>query len=345
VPVSRRQLLASLGIGVAGGSLLAPLEHAVSHLGPTEESLTHAKEALDGFQAAARTMAPSRLIDALTGQIAVVDGLRRSTRQEHRTAYTVLQSRYAEFLGWMSEEAGDLNAALYWTDRAAQWAHIANWWAMVAYTFVRRSMMAISFANDGWRAVENAESALSTPNATPRIKGLAATEMALGYSLVGRQDDAARALDSAMLFLEQPAQDNEDLLGQRSVTGDDLFTIYRATCDIYLGKGDSVIPVLEPRLAGLTAGSQRRHTITRAKIARAYANAGQPADACRFISETLEQTDTVDSLTARSQLHRTVPVLRYWRNRTDVREILHRLCDTQPAGNVQRRTSPPRNTH
>ncbi|HEX8932864.1 MAG TPA: hypothetical protein VF788_01430, partial [Pseudonocardiaceae bacterium] len=67
-----------------------------------------------------------------------------------------------------------------------------------------------------------------------------------------------------------------------------MYIVQRATCDVYLGRGAQVVPVLEPRLMPLVRSSLRTATITRAKLARAYANAGQPGEACRVAWETLD---------------------------------------------------------
>lgn len=86
-----------------------------------------------------------------------------------------------------------------------------------------------------------------------------------------------------------------------------------------------MIPVLEPRLASLSISSVRTATITRAKLARAYANAGQPAEACRLSWETLHSIEQVDSLSARSELRRTLRVLGEWHGRSDVQDVMHQL--------------------
>ncbi|MBP2340141.1 transcriptional regulator with XRE-family HTH domain [Saccharothrix coeruleofusca] len=325
VPISRRELLTGLGIGALGGALHDRLERAATHLELDDDSLTSLRRAFDGFQSAARVLPPERLIAPMTSHVAVVDVLRRRASSRQRTHYAIMQARYAESLSWLSEEAGDVQGAAYWTDRAAQWAQSANWIPMVAYTFVRRSMMSISFAGDGPLAVDNAQQVLELQGAPDHVKGLAAKQMAYGHALLRDADASARALDAAMRLLDAPPREDESALGQRSVVTDDLYAIFRTTCDIYLGRGDSVIPVLEPRLDALSRASARTATITRAKLTRAYANAGQPLEACRLAWRVLDDAEAVGSLSARNELRRSVPLLRRWEKRSEVREVLHRL--------------------
>ncbi|MFD2415722.1 helix-turn-helix domain-containing protein [Amycolatopsis pigmentata] len=330
VPISRRALLAGLGIGALSSAVSSPLEQAMRNVDPGSETLARFQRAFEGFQAAARVLPPSRLIDGVTGEVAVLDALRRRLTHRDQRPYTVMQARYAECLSWLCEEAGDAEGALYWTDRAAEWAQMIAWTPMVAYTFVRRSMMAISFTSDGRSAVDNAEHALYLPDAPPRVKGLAAKQMAFGYALARQRDASARALDEAMSLLSAPTREDEAALGQRSVVSDDLYTIFQTTCEIYLGRSQQPIVTLEPRLNKLAKASLRTATITRAKLARAYANAGQPADACRLTLDALESVRAVGSLSAYAELRRTLPVLDYWRSRADVREVIHAVRSAPP---------------
>lgn len=325
MPLSRREVLAALGLGIISGGLQGEFERALDGIALDGNVLQFFEDAFDGFQEAIRMLPPVQLIDGMTGNVAILDGLRRRATGEYRHSCSNLQARYAESLSWLSEEAGDLTGAMYWIDRASQWAQAANWSGMTAYGFVRRSMIVISFTGDGLRAVDQARHVLDMPQVSPRMKGLAAKQMALGYSLAGNRDDSRRTLDAGMGWLAQPVRDDDVAIGQRSVVADDLYAIYRTTCDIYLGHGTSVIPMLEPRMESLARSSFRTATITRAKLARAYVNVGQPEDACRVAWDTLDAIEQIDSQSARSVLRRAVPVLNQWHGRSDVQEVVHRL--------------------
>ncbi|MEO7195058.1 MAG: helix-turn-helix transcriptional regulator [Pseudonocardiaceae bacterium] len=325
MPLSRRELLTALGVGIASGELQGQFERALDDIGLDSDLLQYFGDAFNCFQEAARVLPPQQLMDGLLGNVAILDGLRRRAAKHDSQRYSALQARYAESLSWLNEEVGDLPSSMYWIDRASQWAQAANWSAMTEYSFVRRSMMVMSFSSDGRRAVDQAHHVLDMPDAAPRMKGLAAKQMAYGYALAGNRDASRHALDAAMDWLAQPTREDDTLLGQRSVVDDDLFVIFQATCDIYLGYGSRVIPVLEPRLTSLSRSSARTAIITRSKLARAYANAGQPAEACRLSWETLEAIEQVDSLSARSELRRTARVLDRWHGRSDVQDFLRRL--------------------
>ncbi len=327
VPVSRRELLAALGIGAFGGTLLNGLQQASATVAPDEELLAELEQTLTGLQSTGRVMSPGRLLDPLTGQVGLIDAVRRRAPTALRPQFLLMQTRGAESLSWMAEEAGDLTAALYWTDRVQQWADASGWQAMICYAHVRRSMLAISNASDGTAAIEQAMQALRVPGAPPRIKAMAAKQLAFGFALAGRSDASKHALDQMFTLFSTADSHAEEgpLVGQRSVSDPDLLAIYQATCDVYLGGGTTVIEALQPRMDKIGAGSRRTHAITTGKLAQAYANAGEPALACELTLQTLEEASILDSQSTRGQLRRVLPALRRWPGRSDVREVQHQL--------------------
>jgi hypothetical protein len=266
----------------------------------------------------------------MIGNVAILDGLRRRAVNGDQHRYSTLQARYAYVLSWLSEEAGDLPGAVWWIDQASQWAQAAHWSGMVAWGFIRRSAIVKCFAGDGLRVVDQARPVLDMPHASPWMKGLAAKNIAYGYALAGNQDESHRALDTAMGWFAQSVREDDAGLGAHSIVDDDLVAVHQATCDIYSGYGARAIPVLEPRLESVARISFRVATVTRAGLAWAYANAGQPAEACRVAWETLDAIEQIDSLGARNELRRALPVLNQWHGRSDVQDVMHRLSSHTP---------------
>ena len=325
MPLSRREVLTALGFGVVTGKLQGEFERVLDDIEPDGDVLHSLDNAYDAFLDVARVLPPTQLIDAMIGNVAILDGLRRRATSGDRHRYSTLQARYANVLSWLSEEARDQLGAVWWIDRALQWAQAAHWSGMTAWGFVRRSAIVKCFSGDGLRVIDQARPVLDMPHTSPRMKGLAAKNIAYGYALVDNRDESHRALDAAMGWLAQPVREDDAALDEHSVVADDLFAVHQATCDIYSGYGARVIPVLEPRLESVAGISFRVATVTRAGLARAYANAGQPAEACRVAWETLDAIEQIDSLNARNELRGAVPVLNRWHGRSDVQDVLHRL--------------------
>ncbi len=111
VPISRREVLTGLGIGVLGGLLNERLEQVVSKLDRGEDPLQSLGRAFDGFRTAARVLPPARLLDSMIGHVVLIDVLRRRAGGHERKRFAAVQSRFAESLSWLSEEAGDARGA------------------------------------------------------------------------------------------------------------------------------------------------------------------------------------------------------------------------------------------
>jgi hypothetical protein len=163
MPLSRREVLTALGLGITSGGLQGEFERALDRLELNNDVLQFFDDAFHGFREAARMLPSAKLIDGMTGNIAILDGLRRRAIDEDRHRCIILQARYAESLSWLSEEAGNLRGAMWWIDRSSQWAQAAGWSGMTAYGFVRRAMMVRRFSNDGLRAVDQARPVLEMP--------------------------------------------------------------------------------------------------------------------------------------------------------------------------------------
>lgn len=326
MPLSRREVLTALGLGIAVSGFHGEFDKALDGI-KVGDALPALEEEYAGYKEADHAMPPARLIDGMTGNVAILDGLRRRATGADQERCGRLQARYAELLCHVSQEAGNLSGAMHWVDRALQWAQASNWPGMTGWNFVQRTIIVQVFSGDGSHVVSQARQVLDMPQnqASPRMKGIAAHQMAYGYALSGNQDESRRALDNAVDWLAQPIREDDALLGQRSVITEDLFALYQTTCDIYLGYGARAVPVLEPRLESLAGMSLRMATVTRARVTRAYANAGQPAEACHMAWATLDGIDQVGSHFARNELRRAVPVLQQWHGRSDVQDILHRL--------------------
>jgi transcriptional regulator with XRE-family HTH domain len=326
VPVPRRDLLMALGIGAINSSVLRDL-----HRAPVPpEAVGELDKALEGFRIAARAMPPVQLLDALTGKVAVISAMRGKASPDLAARLAITQARYAEFLSWMHEEAGNLTQAIWWVDRAGEWAHASGWAPMVAFASVRKSMIATMHAGDARRTVELAQLALHTPGATSAVLRFAAAQLAYGHALAGDLGASRRALDLASSHYQKAAAqpDNELPIGPKSVLSHDpIEWLNWAGCTIFAGRGEPAIEVLSPRMNALQGASPRAYAIHGAGLAHAYALAGHPDEVARTLAGVLDMTAVTDSATARYKLSRIRPVLeRRWPRRSDLQDIVQRLA-------------------
>jgi hypothetical protein len=322
--VSRRVLLAALSVGTTA-STLPDLRQALGKVPADEELLAHLTDSLSALQIAERVMPTDRLIDSLVGHVAVLDVVRQRAPAQLRRGYVMLAAQYAVTLSWMVQESGDLHGAAVWVDRAQVWVDRARWEKMVAYAHSTRSMLA-TCAGDGRTAVEHATRALRL-HAQPMVQALAAKQIAYGSALLGRPEDSKRFLGQSLHLLDTAAaQDEEDdlPLGLGTLDAPSLMAHFQGTCDVYLGGGEHAIPLLDSsRVAH--GPDARRNAITGARLARAYAQAGDPDRACVLALDALDTGQAVDSLSARVELGRALVPLGRWPAREDVAEVRHRI--------------------
>jgi hypothetical protein len=99
---------------------------------------------------------------------------------------------------------------------------------------------------------------------------------------------------------------------------------FRGTCDVYLGGGGRAIPLLESSQVAHGSGS-RHHAVNGARMSRAYAQAGDPDQACTLAQQALDTGQALDSLATRVELRRALGPLRRWPERSDVAEVRHRI--------------------
>lgn len=317
VKISRRELLMALGVGAA----CAPFLRHLGEVDVSNESATALETALEDYVTVARVVPAAKLIDPLTGRIGVISAMRRAAPDPLRPRLLTAQVRYAEFLSWMHEEHGDLASAIWWIDRAADWARDARWSSMVAFAWVRKSVIATMHLSDGHRTIGWAEQAMHAEGATSGVLRFAAAQLAYGHALNGDLDSGKRALDVAAVHYERAAQQPMDELpiGARSVLDVELNW---ATCNVLAGNGDQAVAVFVPRMRSVEGASRRAFAIHAARLAHAHALAGNPDEACATAVSALEAADIVESATARSELKRVGTVLSSrWANRSDVRGV------------------------
>jgi hypothetical protein len=323
VPVSRRDLLGALALGVAATPILT-IDRALAEAGvrPDESVLARYSQALATYEAAGRIGAPAPVLNAITDDTAALEALcRRTTNTPLGSQLRTLQARYAEVAGWMAKESGDLYTATYWTDRAGAWAAQAGDHRFAAYVQTRRAVLAIN-VGDARQTVTLATAAQHTPGITPDVLRIALYEQAMGYALLGERAASEIALDAAMNVTGSTSSDRPRL--GPTLTTDQMQTGYRTRRDIYLGHGSKAVETLEADLPKLARNS-RAFTIHSARLATAYAQAGDPHRACLHATTVLETAPRIGSATAVTELRRAVPPLRHWSNDNTVADVIHHI--------------------
>ena len=235
----------------------------------------------------------------MLAQIEVLDGLRSHTRPGTAEPTLRLLAQYAEFAGWLHQDSGDTAAAMFWSDRATQWAQAIGDYQMVAYMLVRKSNIAL-LDDDAVNVVELAAAARKVPGpASPKLHALAAQQEARGWALAGEADEFQHRLDTAANLLRDHPDDVDetaplylhhydlDTLEEQSASG------YRAC-----GKAETAIAILEAKIAATPKHLHRAAWVSVSSVSTANrrdSTAGRGS--IRYSIETLSARDNRASST------------------------------------------------
>lgn len=270
------------------------------------------------FRRLGQTSGPEVVLPALIAQTYSLEQLASRCGPRTRRRLLVLASRYAEYTGWMAQEAGNDAAALWWTDRAVELAAAGGDGALAAYALVRRALVSM-LDGDIPQAVALADRALRS-GASPRVQGLAAQQQAQSHALLGDYNACMRDLDKARQLLARESSDPDTpVIGTSHVP--DVVTMYTGWCLHHLGRPQRAAEVFDQEIEDIPAHALRTRSRYGVRRALAHAAAGEIDHACGLIGPLLGQVDLVQSATILTDLHRLARVLRRHPRNPSVRGI------------------------
>ncbi|MFE2069212.1 helix-turn-helix domain-containing protein [Streptomyces sp. NPDC059467] len=261
----------------------------------------------------------------LPGLIAQTHTLRElSVHADSRTRRQLLElgSRYAEYVGWLMQETGDEQAALWWTQRAVDLAAAGGDQALAGYALVRRALVTL-YQEDAAQTVALAQRAQSS-TLPPRIRGLAAQREAQGHALAGDHDACLRALDRARPLLARQEYDADaPVIGSMHLP--DSVGMVTGWCLFDLGRPREAAEELTRQLALVSPEAMRTQVRYGVRRALAYATDGEIEQACALTAPLLAAVTAVRSATVTIDLRRLAHVLGRYSDHASVRQVAARL--------------------
>lgn len=243
----------------------------------------------------------------------------------------VLASRYAEYAGWMAQEAGNDQAALRLTRQAVALAERGGDRTMAAYALVRQALVTL-YDGDHRQTIELAQRAGQDRHASARVRGLAAQREAQGYALAVDRDGFLRAMDRAERLLDADAAGRPKLdtsVSGRAVLGTSTITRPTAVATgwslFHLGRPDECAAVLETEIARIPTNACRSYARYAIRCALAHATARELDRACELTRALLSDIHRLDSATIRSDLQKLARRLGQWPDHPPVRALMPNL--------------------
>ncbi|MFJ3534318.1 helix-turn-helix domain-containing protein [Streptomyces sp. NPDC090109] len=278
----------------------------------------------DQLRKLGQSTAPKILLPLLETQTRMIAGLASDARSASRAPALLLASRFAEFTGWMAQEAGDSDAALGWTGEAAELARAGGDPYLGSYALVRRALVTM-YGGDAAGTVALARRAQSS-ELPPRIRGLAAQREAQGHALVGNEADCLRSLDRAreLLAADDTRDDAEPVIGTSHVS--DPAAMSTGWCLYDLGRPKAAAEVLDREYRRLPPHALRTRARYGFRRSLAHAASGEVEHACAIAGDLLGVMPAVPSATVNSDVRRLARELSRFRSSRAVRDLQSALA-------------------
>lgn len=238
--------------------------HPVEHLRRIREVLVDSDNLLG----------PQPVIPTVVRHIGVIQRLRERHGGSDGQALLHMRARYAEFAGWLYQDAGDPATAQHWLDRALEWSHAVGDAEMATYVLARKSQLAGDTA-DGFSAVDLAEAAW---NLAPdrRLQALARTYAAHGHALAGSRDRCLRALDEATELISRA---NDGPARWAPWLDAAYIDVQRARCLTIVGDPRQAAGLFQGAIRRLPPSYRRDRGVYLGREALAHAGNGEPEQA------------------------------------------------------------------
>lgn len=336
VSIPRRQfaeLLAAAGLSaVFPSSILNPdetarLRHAINRPRSVDARVaTYFLRQLEEHYTADKMLGPAELLPIAQAQITTLDRLRREAQPAIRHQLTPVHCQYAEFLGWLHQDAGDMHAATAYTTLAGELAQTSGDPNLVTYMLIRQSNI-VYRAGDAVRATDLAAAARHQPDRIDRkILALANQQEARGWAIAGDYDRCAASLDRAAdLLSEADAEPDPRVPAYIHHYGLDTLEDQAATCYRDVGRTNQAIATFQRKVDELPAGYDRDRGYRLAKLAVAYSHANQIHNAAAIGLQALTLARQTGSARTETELRPLATTLTTWRTQPDVATFIDAL--------------------
>lgn len=279
--------------------------------GGSDNVLDNFRAMLNQSRTLGQVLSPADLLPMLLGPTHVLRRVAEQSTGTQRDETLLLAARFAEYTGWIAQEAGDEHGAMWWTDRAVEYAAMAGQNDMAAYALVRRGLIAL-YRHDGKQTVELAQQAQRATR-DPRIRGLAAQREAQGLAVLADRDGCLRALDRAADLLDAAAAASTSSSSPRTAPDPtatplgptnvaDPVRAARGWCLYDLGDTRRASEALREQYAALPATALRARARYGARLALALAADGEAEESAAITAQVLTACSQVDSATVRVDL-------------------------------------------
>lgn len=291
---------------------------------PSPFVLAGLRQVLTAYIQADAVMGALFLLPAVHSQIPVIERICHTARGADRIEALNVGSEFLEFCGWLYQDAGDHKTAMYWTNRAQDYALELGDPRVTSYILMRKSNISTDL-RDPELALSLAESALKYADAlTPRLRAVVLRQRANANAMLRNRRACERDSEEA---LAQSADGLGQDEGDRARYCTPAYVAMESGAAwTMLGHPGAAVPIFEESRSQLQQSIQMRdYALCLARLAAAYAAVEEPEKACKVANEALTLTRSLGSPRVLVQLKRARNKLGRWSRDPEVADLLRRI--------------------
>ncbi|MEU0517814.1 hypothetical protein [Streptosporangium sp. NPDC006007] len=277
------------------------------HQGPVAPELVmYFLEQLPGHYRADMWLGPRHLIPTVTTQAKLIKELAHAADTPVRRGLLGAGVAYAALLGWLYQDAGDLNRSGFWRALTLDMAHRSQDPQLISYALTNKAMLAID-VGEGRTVVDYAEAASNDKGKLcPKVRILALVHQAHGNSMlpVKNKDLVDRLLDQAAELVDQV--DDEHPWGNACRRTPGYIDVQRATAYLRLGAYREAVALWDRILGTVPEAARRDNGVFWARQAGALASIPEPERVVQIASATAAIVEGTGSARLRQEL-RAIP--------------------------------------
>jgi transcriptional regulator with XRE-family HTH domain len=248
--------------------------------------LSALREIHRGYIEADRLIGSICITGPMSLQMPVVEKACEVTRGPDRAEMLRFACQFTEFGGWVFQDATDLVGAMHWTDRALDYVLELGDKRVIAYTLMRKAMIATESGNPA-QGLGIANSALEYGDAlTPRLRVVVLRQRSYSNAALGEVIASAR--DSEQAIIEAVAGEKQGEADRAPYCTPTYAEMEAGASWVRLGHPKTALPILEKSRSDWPDHTQvRDYALCVSRLATAYAAAGEVELACAAAGEVV----------------------------------------------------------
>lgn len=312
----RRDIL-EIGLNTIIGAASYP-----PHQGPVAPELVmYFLEQLPGHYKADMWLGPRHLIPTVETQAKLIEELTHAADAPVRRGLLGAGVAYAELLGWLYQDAGDLTRSAAWRNVALDMAHRSQDPQLISYALTNKAMLAID-GGDGRMVVDYAEAAMADEGKLcPKVRVLSLVHQAHGHAMLPAKDKDTvdRLLDRAAELVDRV--DDEHPWGNACRRTIGYIDVQRATAYLRLGAYREAVALWDRILGTAPESARRDNGVFWARQASALAAISEPERVVQIATSTIAIAKSTGSARLRQELNAIPHRAPAWANTTHAREL------------------------